>query len=193
MKVNESYPTQNKIEIFEYILFNFSLWYRDENSLTSDEDFNNNNDLSILKVIKLHYFLVSFNSKETNLLTFFDNFYAMPYGHVESDIYNNIHRLVHFKVDNTKTTIRLGVNRQSFTLSESIASEIDLAIENLRGRHPNLIKLDAKRLVDLSHKLLSWKTSYQSARASGRYSAKISSFLIRNDYTQLTHGLFTST
>ena len=71
--------TTSKIVAFEYILYKLNEWYK-ENNPTQE------NDLSILKAMKLLFF-VSVVDTEKHLLSTFDNFQAWQYGHVEADVY----------------------------------------------------------------------------------------------------------
>jgi hypothetical protein len=96
---------QKKIEAFEYLLFELVNWFMNKKNISNYEDFNKNNDLNKLKVIKLHFFVTAINSNNNNLLEVFNKFCAMPYGHVESDIYNSLGKLNFFTVDVKKLII----------------------------------------------------------------------------------------
>lgn len=75
-----------KIELFEYCVFKLIEWsVQHKNGFSWGNFANGNNDFSKLKLIKLHFFLCTAN---ISLLEIFDNFYAMPYGHVESNVYD---------------------------------------------------------------------------------------------------------
>ncbi|MFP7657615.1 hypothetical protein [Chryseobacterium proteolyticum] len=82
---------------FEYFLCELMKWDMEARHL---EDFNTNNDLSILKSLKLLFFTVAIDAKNNNpLLNIFNNFHAMPLGHVELDVYNQYSDLTYFSLD----------------------------------------------------------------------------------------------
>ena len=76
----------NKIFAFDYMLSLFEQWYKEEGKETMN--FQNCSKLSVLKLL----FLAAVPKREDSrdLLDVFDNFHALPYGPVESDIYNAI-------------------------------------------------------------------------------------------------------
>src|SRR6185295_7815705 len=76
-----------KLEYFEYTISKMIQWYCQENAMSTDT-FSVVNDFSKLKVLKLHFFVCAINSSSNHMLEIFDSFYAMPYGHVESELYN---------------------------------------------------------------------------------------------------------
>ena len=69
-----------KIKAFEYFVYTLIRQTKNLEELKSS-------NFSILKVQLLLFFLVS---KETKLLDVFDNWYALPYGNIEADIYRYI-------------------------------------------------------------------------------------------------------
>lgn len=76
----------NKIFAFDYMLSLFEQWYKDEGK--ESMNFQNCSKLSVLKLL----FLTAAPKREgaRDLLDVFNNFHALPYGPVESDIYNAI-------------------------------------------------------------------------------------------------------
>ena len=44
---------ENKLHFFEYVLFKLSEWYKSENEINTWQEFNCQNDLNKLKVIKI--------------------------------------------------------------------------------------------------------------------------------------------
>lgn len=70
---------------FEYFIFNLIKWWGELNPTKEFEE----NDLSSLKVLKILFFVsaVGSNREEDGLLKIFKNWMAMPYGHVEIDVY----------------------------------------------------------------------------------------------------------
>jgi len=70
----------NKIDAFEYLVYQLQMWHEKESE-------SNQNDLSVLKVLKLLFFVSAVDTKQDSENTLLDkvftNFVAMPYGHVE--------------------------------------------------------------------------------------------------------------
>lgn len=169
----------SKIEAFEYVLFKLVEWYNEECSFTET------NDISTLKALKLLFFVSSVNtikeSKDTLLDSPFNNFVAMPYGHVESDIYDAIKKdsLVNTLIKNNSTQIE----KEDFIIKLPIElrAKIDTSIESLKQINRKLIKLTAFELVELSHRWFSWKINYQKALANGDFSHNISISEIKNE------------
>ncbi|ERJ61346.1 hypothetical protein [Sphingobacterium paucimobilis] len=164
----------NKIVLFEYFLKKLVEWYCDYYQLNitnfNDHPYNN---LSKLKVIKLHFFACSTNSEA---LEIFDDFHAMPYGHVESGIYNHLDNLRFCNVTNSKLIIN---DMNSFlNFFPKNYEVIDACIERLRNINLSLISLEPFELVELSHKWFSWRYNFQKARQNGSYSRPINSELI---------------
>jgi uncharacterized phage-associated protein len=175
----------NKKEAFEYVLFRLTEWYKTINQINNNNSFNSSNDLSKLKIIKLHFFVSAVNSKKNNLLNLFDNFYAMPYGHVESDIYKEINKLNRFTVSTNSLKIKdeyIDTISNSFAdLNPATKTEIDEAITILKNENVALINLSALDLVDISHIYFSWKYTFNIARSNDRYSEPIPAQLIKEE------------
>ncbi len=163
---------QNKIQAFEYLVYKLLEWYKE--SLPES----NHNDLSILKVLKLTFFVSAVgtnkNSENDTLLDIFDNYYAMPYGHVESDVYTYIKTEVlnNITVTNRFTEIS---NQQEiiFNCEQEIRDKIDNSIFQLKKINKGLIKSTSFELVDLSHMWYSWQRNYALAKGNHRNSKKI--------------------
>lgn len=176
--------TNDKLLAFEYVLFKLTKWFMLQRNIENYTDFNNANDLNKLKVIKLHFFVAAVNSNRNNLLDTFNKFYAMPYGHVESDIYNALNSLQNFKIDTKKLTINdtNGLSELCFaTLNSQIKIEIDQSIETLKSINNQIINYNALDLVDLSHKWFSWTSMINYARQNNRNSELIPSSLIQQE------------
>lgn len=165
-------------EYFTYLLYN---WY-EENTTNIEE-----NDLSTLKVLKLLFFCSAIesgeNKEETLIDTPFNNFYAMPYGHVESDIYNIIRQndLFFFEIDNNNTRLKRNVIPNFDDLSESIKNKISSSFSKLIELNKDLFNMSALELVELSHIWYSWKFYYGKAKQKGYYSEKIPSDIIKSE------------
>ena len=148
--------TTSKIAAFQYILYKLNEWYKDNNG-------EKENDLSILKAMKLLFF-VSGVDVGKNLLGTFDNFQAWQYGHVEADVYKEYSKvdgnLSCLKIDRNKTIFEEKIDKNSILGDSGIRENIDFCIDKLKSINKNFINYDAFRLVDLSHSYLSWDTYY---------------------------------
>ena len=169
-----------KVKAFEYFVKQLISWYKEQNTA---EDFENN-DLSRLKVLKLHFFVSASkaNEEEDGLLGVFNNFWAMPYGHVESDIYKSLEHLCCFKLSNEK----LAILNQDLThyfndLDPEIKTEIEKSFEVIKDKNKELINYLAVDLVELSHSWYSWKSMYKLARSFNKYSLKIPKEIIKSE------------
>lgn len=168
---------QPKLLAFEYVLMNLLKW-KEEAFLNS-----RGNDLSTLKSIKLLFFVTAVNAKEGNanmlLDSVFNNFVAMPYGHVESGIYEEIRtrngKLNYYQINNTNASPLPNVNLLDLEtkIAEGIKTEILKSIKDLKRMNFDLINLSAYELVDLSHNWYSWKKTFSKAEMLGSSSAPI--------------------
>lgn len=170
----------NKEEAFEYLVYKLVEWFEQS---TGKVD---RNDLSTLKVLKLTFFVSAVGttkkSKETLLDDVFDKFVAMPYGHVESDVYSGIKKKVYLNinVDNKCTKIKESFNPDLY--DSNLKKKIGHAVDALKEVNPNLIKMSSFDLVDLSHSWYSWQKYYRQAKDMGRFSEEIPVQEIKNEH-----------
>ncbi len=165
-----------KILAFEYMLTQLRRWGEEMNPRVLYTSFTR------LKALKLLFFIAAVKNNEgEDLLDVFDNFYALPNGPVESDVYNSItsDALTYytFKDFSLGTKNAYDVN----SLDESLRRRIDSAIAILRSKNEKIITYSAEQLVSLSHCWWSWQNSMQMARAFGKGSYRMSASQIRNN------------
>lgn len=161
-----------KIIAFEYFVYQLNNWYKEVYGNVEE------NDLSTLKVLKLLFFATAVgtnkDSENTLLDCVFDNFYAMPYGHVESDIYNsakaNLIKNIRLEYE---SSVVLDAKQIIENISEEIKQKIDNQIIQLKSINFELIKYSSFELVELSHKWYSWVKNYNRAKNDGKYSVNI--------------------
>jgi uncharacterized phage-associated protein len=167
-----------KIESFQYLVKKLVDWHREATG--KDE-----NDLSVLKTLKLMFFVTTASlqiSRDDSLLDSpFDRFVAMPFGPVESDIYDEIKlnsgNLGSLSIDNKQAKMDL-----SNPINENLYSKkIDNAIDKLKEINYMIIAMRPFDLVDLSHKWFSWQKSFQEARNEGKSSKNMDISDIKND------------
>lgn len=166
-----------KLIAFEYLVSKLIDWFKELSNADYQDEF------SKVKVLKLHFFVtaVSADQKNKGLLSVFDNFYAMPYGHVESDIYSNFDKLLKYDIRNSNIFLKSPTTPDLAELEEETKALIDDAIKELRKKNENLVLYDAFDLVELSHNWYSWQLTYSMARKEGKNSWQIPVSLIQNE------------
>lgn len=167
-----------KIQYFEYFLVQLVDWFCTYYKI-EQKDFNDhpNNDLSKLKVFKLHFFACSTMMPDT--LSIFDKFKALPYGHVESEVYSKLSSLELFELGNEKLEIKANVSLEKQNGKKM--KIIEEMVLKLRKENEDLISWDAFKLVELSHKWFSWRYNYNKARQEHRFSEPISSAILEQE------------
>lgn len=171
---------EDKILAFEYLVTELLRWKG--NGIVS-----NDNDFSILKSLKLLFFVsaVGTNSESSDTLLdkAFGNFCAMTYGHVESDIYeeykNKEGKFNNIIIDKHSTTVK--DQYFSYNLTPQIKSKIDESITLLRDINKEIVHYKTFKLVDLSHEYFSWIYFYNKARKKNEFSEKIPIDIIKNE------------
>lgn len=162
----------NKVNHFEYTVYQLHNWYKEAYGSTDQ------NDLSILKVLKLLFFVsavgVDKNSQDTLIDEVFDNFVAMPYGHVESDVYSFIKNkhLQNVSLDTSESTI-LNSSLILSSVDQIVSEKINQSIKLLKEVNFDLIKLSSFELVELSHRWYSWQKNFKIAKSKGYFSTPI--------------------
>lgn len=173
----------DKIEAFDYMLHLFEEW-RDSHEELKNEPFPK------LKAMKL-LFLAAAPKKDggDDLLDIFDNFYAMPYGPVEIDVYNAIqedklpsytvnYRYIERKVDELykprNTAIWTGRGHGD------LYNRIRDAVNDLKKKNEKLVLLNAFELVEITHRWSSWNRAMDFAEFMEQLSAKMSIDSIRD-------------
>lgn len=158
-----------KILAFEYLLTQLIKWNDNDSS-----------SFTRLKALKLLFFVAAVkNEFGEDLLDLFDNFYALPNGPVESDVYNCItadnlcfYSFMKFSVSSKKLYDDQQINPE-------LKARIDLSINRLRSINPEIVKYTAEHLVALSHCWTAWRNSIAIANLLGKGSYRMSGSLIR--------------
>lgn len=152
-----------KLRHFEYLVKKFIDWY---------EEVSTNKDISYaaftrLKLQKLLFLSSAINASKDNpdLLSVFDNFYAMQYGPVESDIYNAMMNDEFTKLSFSERYMKVkeDITHILQELDEDIVKMIDEAIYQLRLQNDQLIEYPAFQLVEITHKWKSWQNAIDIA------------------------------
>lgn len=171
MSTETTISDNDKISYFEYTIIKLLEWYRDNNQ--NKVNTLHDNDFSLLKTMKLLFF-VSANTVENNssitLTKVFNKFSALPYGPVESFIYDQIKKndgKLNRLTITTKHTEELESPHTNKDLDEKILLELERSIDSLKKINPNFVNLSAFELVDLSHMWYSWQHNYREATSKG--------------------------
>lgn len=137
-----------KIKAFDYMLQQFDKWRKDY--------FESQNipvkPLSRLIVLKLLFLTAApKTNKGKDLLDIFNNFYALPYGPVESDIYNAIqeNKLPSYHIKERSVEKKA---QQSYNSQDPLIIRINAAINELKDINPFIISLSSFELVEITHK-----------------------------------------
>lgn len=171
------------INIFKYIVFELRNWYVGKRQISNDV-FNDFNDFTILKILKLHFFVVAINSENDPELLQKNKFHAMPYGPVETNVYDfyklhngNFDNL--FSISNERVIFTDGANPPE--LSAPLKEKINTSIVLLKELEPNLVLAGAGSLVELTHTWNSWKKYYEIAKSKRSYSELMPNDEIKKD------------
>ncbi len=130
----------------------------------------NESEFDRLKKMKLLYFFCALSSQRPEFYGIFDNFYALPLGPVESDVYT---------VEKKKEKPII----EDF-ISVELKEKIILAIRSIVSSLPLIFKADSWRLVELSHESKVWQEAFKLAKSQGKLSEKM------NQEGLLTEKLF---
>lgn len=161
--------TENKNICFEYLID--VLAKKNKNGLIG---------FSTLKLIKLLFFVVGVSSSEKNegLTSIFDNFVAMPFGPVESDIYNEVqhNRLQKYLITSSKCDLKKDIK---ISISRADKEQIENAVNLLLTKNPNILNCEPFELVDITHKWSCWQICFDLALSLNKRSVKIPSRMIQ--------------
>ena len=135
-----------------------------------------------LKIIKLLFFTTAASIEidpQKNLLTIFDNFVAMPYGPVESDIYNSITQNTLNKYFISIDGCKIKDPSMELNIHQEAKDLINKSIDKLKEKNNEIFNYTPVELVDISHKWSCWKNSYEIALQFNKNSYSIPSESIK--------------
>ena len=167
----------DKIIAFEYIVSQLIIWLRELTNCSEEQALQ---EFNKLKLFKLHFFVsaisTELDTENDDLLKTFNNFCALPYGPVESDVYNHLNETLYYTISNEgilkKSNNDINLNRDSRDL-------IDSSIELLSKENNEIVTYSAFDLVELSHQWPVWRILYSRALSQGKRSIEMPSSLIR--------------
>lgn len=176
MQLNKEDIDFNTIAIkdsyFKYIVFKILEWHKEK---IGKEDLSS---FSRIKIMKLLFFVSSVTSKNypNGLLDIFDNFYAMSYGPVESDIFNSItigNYDEWFHISNKIITKGEFFNEIINEISDEYKNIIDISISLLKDINDDIITYTPFELIELSYKWDSWRDTITIVKELDRISEKM--------------------
>lgn len=169
----------DKLQITNYILLKLGDWFYELNPNRID------NDLSVLKSLKLIFLLSTINKENmnSNLLDLEFTFKAMPYGPVETDIYEAYKSGDLSIISNKGLDYNLLKEINFDSIDPNIRKIIDNNIDLLKKENYYLISNSASYLVDLTHLYSSWKNNFKIAQAQGKFSIEIPTQEIKEEET----------
>lgn len=150
----------NKIEISKYVLLKLCDWYFDLNPSKLDS---RENDLSILKFLKLIFLLSPIQHNGRKLLDYGFEFEAWALGPVEAEIYQSRDSLNINLQEKRVNYDELLISLEDTTVDKMF---LDNIVELLKSKNKYLINLSATQLVNLTHRYSSWITSYHSKESN---------------------------
>lgn len=167
--------SDDKKLVFHCFVIYLAKWYMGKN-FNDDfngkeiELFNNTNDFSNIKILKMLFFCSAVSIIKNNglLSKRFDNFKAMPYGPVEIDVYE------YLKNNENEDCIifeskKIKLKNTNILIDEDKRKQILKDVNSMKEINKGLIKKDPFALVDISHKWRTWQNRYKEARAIGKY------------------------
>lgn len=167
---------QQKIKAFEYLIQQLIVWFKE-----SKPGVDYSTDFTKLKLTKLLFFTTAVNTSERNqgLLEVFDNYWALPFGHVESDVYNNLDITAYFDITKNGLTTKGELPANYFNEINEYIPLLEESLNCLKKENFELIQYTAFDLVELSHSWQSWQSIFNLARSHNKSSMKIPNSLIQ--------------
>lgn len=173
---------ETKKVAFSYMITLFLNWYKEINKIENIQDcYSSFSKLSLLKLLFLTSAIRTDNDDiNSDLLDVFSSFNALPYGPVESDIYNAI-----IADDIPVFTIgdrAIWENEIALEgLDQNLKTRIEKSINALKSKNSALINAGAFQLVEITHKWKSWSEAYSFAEFIGQKSIEMNLTEIKND------------
>lgn len=160
--------------IFEYLVFRLNEWkLKLENENVKVPAFTK------LRLQKILFLVCSWQVANTNmkLLSVFDNFYALPYGPVEMDIYEAMKNHQDFQhiVFNGNECVYRKLDAYMFTSISSVYRKwIDEAVDDFIKNDREYLIMPVFDLVNITHKWSAWKIMMDIATFLGTKKEKMS-------------------
>lgn len=153
----------NKKLLFEYLVYLLEQWKLEKHP-------NKTEAFTKLKLQKILFLVASV--KATNevhtLLDVFNNFYALPYGPVEIDIYEAMNNASFNNIRFIGNNCKHSLTDQYFScLDPTLMKAMNEAIQAIKELGVDYITAPPFDLVDITHKWTSWQVAMQVAEMFG--------------------------
>lgn len=163
----------NKKYLFEYLVYLLEQWRQEEHCDFTEK-------FTKLKLQKILFLVASYNADKDNhpLLDVFNNFYALPYGPVEIDIYESMNssefRFIKFISNNCTINfeelakwVKSSHNDKSI---EKAMTAMENSLEDIKKMKmdKDYIVMPTFDLVDITHKWTSWQVAMRVAEIFGK-------------------------
>lgn len=154
-----------KIKVFVYFVDALYKWNKEINP-------NCSSTYSKLQLQKLLFLASAINADKNNheLLDVFNNFYALPYGPVEMDIYEAMksNTLMYIIVSDRICQYTDHIDRKYFLdIPQNLKDAVDASINSLKHNKIDYFKISSFDLVEITHKWSAWKDAYSIATLFG--------------------------
>lgn len=156
---------QMKKNLFVYFVDALNKWNKEINP-------NSSSTYSKLQLQKLLFLASAINADKNNheMLDMFNDFYALPYGPVEMDIYEamNSNTLKCIKVSDRYCRYTEPTDRKLFlSIPKNLRDIVDVSIKSLKQNKVNYFSISPFELVEITHKWSAWKDAYAIATLFG--------------------------
>lgn len=160
--------------VFEYLVFRLNEW-----KLKLEKEKIKVPVFTKLRLQKILFLICAWKAESTNrkLLKIFNQFYALPYGPVEMDIYEAMKNRIYFQYINFdgNECIYNNLEESMFVaVSEECRNLIDEAVDDFSQAHRQYLTMPVFDLVDITHRWSAWKITMDIATFFGNKKEKMS-------------------
>lgn len=160
--------------VFEYLVFRLNEW-----KLKLEKEKIKVPVFTKLRLQKILFLICAWKAESTNrkLLKIFNQFYALPYGPVEMDIYEAMKNRIYFQYINFdgNECIYNNLEESMFVaVSEECRNLIDEAVDDFSKDHRQYLTMPVFDLVDITHRWSAWKITMDIATFFGNKKEKMS-------------------
>ena len=160
--------------VFEYLVFRLNEW-----KLKLEKEKIKVPVFTKLRLQKILFLICAWKAESTNrkLLKIFNQFYALPYGPVEMDIYEAMKNRIYFQYINFDGNEWIYNNLEEsmfVAVSEECRNLIDEAVDDFSKDHRQYLTMPVFDLVDITHRWSAWKITMDIATFFGNKKEKMS-------------------
>lgn len=164
----------NKNLLFEYLVFRLDEWKKDIEKKNEKVP-----PFTKLRLQKILFLVCAWNVEKTNLklLNIFNQFYALPYGPVEIEIYDAMKNNKFFQhiSFNGNECIYSKFESSAFTSISSLHREwINEAVDDFIKNDRKYLTMPVFDLVDITHRWSAWRITMDIATFLGKKIEKMS-------------------